>query len=389
MATRNSNLDDTPLSVFDSITKKIAARNHPHFLGLHQGKTTYPPCANLSKWASGDFELQAHQHASPAGITTLRKAILAKSVERYQRELSEETITITCGATHAISTALKVIVNPGDEVILLAPQWLFAYGLVRAANGIPVEVPVFQELSKNAEFDFISLLEKNITQKTKAIYFNNPNNPTGVLLTKTQLTQLAEFAEKHDIWIIADNAYENYVYTDDGYIDIAERQHILSNRIFSVYTFSKTYAMPGYRVGYIISPESVSEVMRKMSLYSIYSLSTASQFGALQALKTDPEILKKYHLLSKQARDIVANKLVIPSTYAQGGLYTWLDLSAWKNGNTDDFISHCIELGVSLAPGIAFGKEFGKYARLCFTAVNHDDLNIAINHLNNVYNSRN
>lgn len=92
------------------------------------------------------------------------------------------------------------------------------------------------------------------------------------MLTKTQLTQLAEFAEKHDIWIIADNAYENHAYTDDGYPDIAEQQQVLFNRIFSVCTFSKTYAMSGYRVSYIISPESASKVMRKMSLYSTYSL---------------------------------------------------------------------------------------------------------------------
>lgn len=199
------------------------------------------------------------------------------------------------------------------------------------------------------------------------------------------MKNLAEFAVKHDIWIIADNAYENYDYSTEGYIDIAEFD-VASERTFAVYTFSKTFAMPGHRIGYVVSPELMGERVQKMSLYSLYSISTVSQFRALEALKTEPEILEKYRLLSKESRDIVTNELTVPFAYPQGGLYVFLDLSKWKNG-IDDFILRCIDNGVSLAPGIAFGKAFKNYARLCFTAVNHDDLHLSIQRINSIYQS--
>jgi len=384
MASINNYLGDVPLSVFDSLTEQIEERNHPHFFPLHQGKTTFPPCANLSEWELGNFELEAHQHASPTGALSLRKAILTKMNNKYSKDLNEKVLTITCGATHAIGIALRTVLRPGDEVLLLSPQWLFAYGLVRAANGIPVEVPVFFELSKDARFDFVSMLQSRISPKTKAIYFNSPNNPTGVSLTRGQLEDLAQFAEKYNLWIIADNAYENYDYTLQGYLDIAQLDTAI-DRTFAIYTFSKTYAMPGYRVGYVIAPELMADQIRKISLYSIYSVSTASQFGALQALNVETSILAKYHLWAMQARDIVVNELHIPYTYPQGGLYTLLNLSEWAIGDTNDFIRQCIENGVSLAPGIAFGNEFDNYARLCFTSVNHEDLHIAIKRLNDIY----
>lgn len=381
----NDSMDDIPLSVFDKLNKQIEARRHQTFLPLHQGKTTYPPCATLAGWEPNDFELQGHQHAPPAGIRSLREAILEKMTARYSRDVTDQEVAITCGATHAIATVLKVILCPGDEALLLSPQWLFAYGLVRAANAVPVEVPVFGELSKDGTFDFISMLESSVTSKTKAIYFNNPNNPTGISLNRDQLLQLALFAEKHDLWIVADNAYENYDYTSNGFVDIAELA-AASHRTFSVYTFSKTYAMPGYRIGYVVSPKKLAERVLKMSLYSIYSASTASQFGAFQALKSAPSVLAEYHSLSKEARDIVVMDLDIPFTVPQGGIYSFLDLTGWNGGDTEDFISASIENGVSLAPGVAFGKNFSRFARLCFTSVKHDDLRIALTRLNDVYN---
>ncbi|MCD4670116.1 MAG: pyridoxal phosphate-dependent aminotransferase, partial [Actinomycetia bacterium] len=263
------------------------------------------------------------------------------------------------------------------------PQWLFVAGLVRAAGGVPVEVPVFHELSQDPNFNFISLLETYITPRTRAIYFNNPDNPTGISLFRAGLQKLAEFAHIHDLWIIADNAYENYDFTSEGFTDIAKLD-MAGERTFSVYTFSKMYAIPGYRVGYVLSPISMSERMRKFGLYSIYSVSTSSQFGAFQALQTPKSTLKEYHLLAKQARDIVAEQLQIPSTYAQGGIYVFLNLSKWP-GNIDTFISTCIAHGVALVPGYAFGTGYDKYARLCFTATNHEGLQEAIARINRVY----
>jgi aspartate aminotransferase len=386
MLTYNRSLDRTPLSVFDDLEKRIAAGNHPHFIKLHQGKTTFTPCVNLLDWQPNDFDLEAHQHASPQGIPSLRKTIVEKLSMQYQIEINEDNITITCGSTHGIGTALRAMLNPGDEVLIMSPQWLFASGLVYAAGGIPIEVPVFLELTRHKLMDITDMLEVYITSKTKAIYFNTPNNPTGVSLGINTLHKLAEFAEKHDLYLISDNAYEIYDFTEQGFIDIAQLPEATA-RTFSVYTFSKTYAMPGYRVGYVLSPAKMAERIRKYSLYSIYSVSTASQYGAFKALNTPSTILARHHEQAKQARDITAAQLKIPSTPVQGGFYTLLDLSDWEGGDVEKFITLCIEEGVSVAPGIAFGKACETNARICFVAVGHDDLCIGIKRLNRVYDS--
>ena len=379
-------IDNVPSSVFDKINKSIKEFNISPFYSLHQGKTTFMPLANPKNWTIDEFELLAHHHASPNGIPTLRKAIYDKLCQQFDEELCEDNITITCGATHAVGTALRSIINPGDEVLILSPQWLFANGLVYAAGGIPLEVPVFFELSKDPNFDFITSLKSFLSPKTKAIYFNNPNNPTGTSLRRKGLQKLIEFAIMHDLWIVADNAYENYDFTREGFTDIAELEFARA-KTFSIYTFSKKYAMPGYRIGYVLSPNEMAERIRKLTLYSIYSVSTSSQYGAYQALQTPDSVLREYHLLARQARDIVVEQLQIPATKPEGGLYAFLDLSKWK-GDTDDFIENCIRSGVSLAPGSAFGKNYSQYARLCFTATDHSGLKIAIDRINAVYLSK-
>lgn len=190
----NQKFDDIEFSVFEDIKQLISQTKVKDFINLHQGKTYFPPCADLRTWKSGEFELEAHHHPSPQGIQSLRMAISQRMFHVYEETISEDQIVITSGATHAVSIALHSFLEIGDEVLLLSPQWLFAYGLVRLAGGIPKEIPVFSELSKDREFDFISLLEASLTKNTKALYFNNPNNPTGVSLNVEDLQKLIDFA---------------------------------------------------------------------------------------------------------------------------------------------------------------------------------------------------
>jgi aspartate/methionine/tyrosine aminotransferase len=380
----NTGLDRIPLSVFEELESIICKTNHSHFFRLHQGRTYFSPCAHLYDWQESEFELLAHQHASPSGISTLKDKIVDKLNGKRQKSVQTKDILITCGATHAIETVLRAILDFGDEVLILSPQWLFIVGLVHAAGGNAVEVPVFLELSKNDNLDFIDILKLHLTEKTKAIYFNTPNNPTGYSLNSNQLQQLSAFAKKNNLWLIADNAYEIYNFTQEGFVDIADFPDA-ADRTFSVYSFSKTYAMPGYRIGYVVVPEEMEERIKKWGLYSIYALSTASQFGAFQALGTHESILVEHQSKARLARDYVMNNLVIPHTNTQGGLYTFLDFSNWHKKFSHDFLNEFIQAGVSVAPGIVFGKHCRDYARLCFTAVNLENLKVAIERLNKVY----
>jgi aspartate aminotransferase/N-succinyldiaminopimelate aminotransferase len=378
----NDALDGVPLSVFDDLERRIAARKHPSFIKLHQGKTTFAPAARVFDWTHEDFDLRAHEHSPPAGIAGLRRKIAGHLASRG-KDVGEDRITVASGATHGLGLALRAILEPGDEILLLSPQWLFARGLVCAAGGVPVEVPVFVELSRDPEFDFIAALEERVTPHTRALYFNTPNNPTGHSLSPDAIRRLAAFARRHKLWILSDHAYEHYDFSASGFVDIAALPDA-ADRTFSIYSFSKTYAMPGYRIGYVVSPEPMATRMRKWGLYSIYSIATASQFAAFQALDTPPSRLEEQRALARAARDMTASTLRVPHTPIDGGFYTLCDLSGWRGG-LDDFLSKAIAEGVSLAPGAAFGERCGSWARLCFLAVSHENLAIGIDRLNRVY----
>jgi aspartate aminotransferase len=379
----NTALDNVPFSAFEEVQRQIAREGGPDFAPLHQGKTSFPPCVGPTNWGRADFELAAHEHAPPAGTVTLKRRAVDHLARRSLRRTTEECVVVTCGATHAVTLALHAILEPGDEVLVLSPQWLFASGLVHAAGGRTVEVPVFLELERDPSFDFIGALEARRTERTKAIYFNSPNNPTGYSMDVDAHAALADFADRFDLWIVADNAYEIYDFTSHGFIDIAALPGA-GDRTFSVYTLSKTYAMPGYRVGFVVAPERMAAAMRKWGLYSVYAVSTASQFAAVQALATPDEVLNDRRRGVLEARDLVHDRLDVPHTRTHGGLYTLLDLSGWPSGR-DDFLVRAIRAGVSLAPGEAFGRHCTNHARMCFTAVPVERLESAIDRLNRLW----
>jgi len=378
----NRMLEEVPFSPFEELERRVAASGTADLLRLHQGKTAFGPTVRPKVREPGAFPLQPHEHAPPGGVLALRRRI-AEHLHDDGLSVDEDDVVVSGGSTQAIAVVLHAVLQPGDEVLILSPQWLFAVGLVGAAGGRPVEVPVFLELGRDPEFDFVAALEARVGPRTRALYFNTPNNPTGYAMSREQLAKLAGFAARHNLWIISDNAYENYDFTEAGFFDIA-RLGEAADRTFSVYTFSKTHGMPGQRVGYIAAPKGMGARLKKWSLFSIYSLATDSQTIAFEALAIDRSELRRRRALAREARDR-AVRLAIPAIYPQGGLYTFLDLSAWRNGDVDGFINGCLATGVTVAPGIAFGKHCKQYARLCFTAVPFDDLPRALERLERVY----
>jgi aspartate aminotransferase len=379
----NPALDDIPFSAFEDLERRIAATGATGVLRLHQGKTSFPPCAT---GGAPDFPMKPHEHAPPGGALAARR-MMAHHVARHGLEVPPDDVIVTGGSTQAIATVYRAILEPGDEVLVLSPQWLFAVGLVAAAGGRAVEVPVFLELCRDPDFDIGAALSRHATPRTRALYFNTPNNPTGYSLTRVQLAALASFAEARGLWIIADQAYENYDDSPDGFIEIASIG-AARTRTFAVYTLSKTYAMAGYRTGWIVAPPGLAPVLRKWSLYAIYSHSTAAQAAAVLALSTSDDELAWRKARVREIRELVHRALEIPAPRGTGGLYAFLDLSAWRGGDFEGFLDHCVAAGVTVAPGIAFGQRCASFARLCFTAVPGDQLAHAIERLNQVYRNR-
>lgn len=380
----STTLDDVAFSVFEEIVEKLKSAKTDQIIPLHQGKTTFPPCPDVKNWKAGEFELEHNTHAPPQGIRSLKEAILAQHLKRNRTGFALDELMICSGATHGIAMAAQSVLTPGDEALILSPQWLFARGVLKACNATVFETPLFMELCKKPDLDIYHYLEHVITPKTRLIYFNTPNNPTGYSLTRAQMQSLINFCHDHNIWLIADNAYEYYDYSDDGFID-ARDLNGGKEICFSVYSFSKSYIMPGYRIGYVISPEARAGDMKKRGLFSAYSIATPSQFGAWQALQTPTEKLQRQrseiHVLAQQAQSL----LEVPHCGYQGGFYLFLDLSALGQKGLKPFYDTLLGKGISLAPGEAFGAGMESYARLCFTAVTPDLLERGILEINKTY----
>lgn len=382
---QNRALDQAPLSVFDAVVSKLSEIGREReIIPLHQGKTAFTtPLEHLDDAAGFDFP--AYIDGPSAGAPTLISAVTDTLEARTQQQIDPRRIQITGGITHALSIVFNAILDPLDEVILLSPQWLFAAGLVRAAAGIPVEVPWFTEQGAHRD-DLCGRLEAAVTARSRAIYLNVPNNPTGQRLGSAQLRQLVAFAAQRGLWVIADNAYEHYDFSAEGFTDpVCLAQG--NDNVFSAYSFSKSFGMTGYRIGYLLSPAAIAERVRKCALYSIYSSPTVCQHAALLALRSDPDVMSGHVAFVRQARDITVAQLEVPTRRPEGGFYAFLDLSEWPLG-VSDFIDRCVDRGVSLAPGGAFGSHTAGYARLCYSVVEHAELKRGIDIVNAVFAQR-
>lgn len=376
-------LSHAPKSIFVPIDASIQHGRGMPVANLHQGKTYFAPCVELSGWQSAQFPFLAHEHAPPGGISCLCESISVYLKNRHKMVVDPADIVITNGATHGIFTVLNTILEPGDEVLLLSPQWLFATGLVAAARGHAVAVPVFLELAVDPSYNIVSTIEMAVTTRTRAVYLNTPNNPTGVTLSPQALDGLIEMAHRRGLWLVADNAYENFDFTKVGFIDIATLGGG-RERTYSVYTLSKTFAMPGYRIGYVVVPPGRASDLIVAGLYSTYSVTTTSQWAALTALTTSPSELDRRRLLAAAAWRLTDGLLEVPHTSVAGGLYTLLDLTECAV-RPERFLQSCLDAGVSLSPGAAFGSAADQHARLCFTAVEPSTLRLAIEIINEVY----
>lgn len=378
----STRLSAVPYTVFEEVNSALSG-----FAGevapLHQGKTWFEPLGTEAGESECLFDLADHQHAPPGGIEILRRRIAQVLETRHGVQTDAGSVVVTGGATHAIGAVLDAILEPGDEVLVASPQWLFATGVIRAAAGVPVEVPVFAALAQDGDTDFVAMLDEAISVRTKALYLNSPNNPTGKGLTHKQAATLASWARDRDLFVLADNAYEIYDFSPDGFRDIATEA---PERTFAIYSFSKTYAIPGARVGFVVCPQGAAGTVRKAGLYSVYSVSTASQRRALRCLDVPRGELDRRSGLARSARDMAYERLVVPHRLADGGLYAWLDLSQWCGGGDGAlFVKSAARMGVGLAPGPAFGPGNEDRARLCFTAAPPERTSWAFDQLNALY----
>ncbi|WP_432204630.1 aminotransferase class I/II-fold pyridoxal phosphate-dependent enzyme [Cetobacterium somerae] len=302
--------------------------------------------------------LNGHTHyTDPLGDLELRQEIInyhKSEFTNYNVNLDE--VIVLSGACHGMYLALQATLNPGDEVIVIAPFFPVYLDQIKEANGTPVIVHTtiennYQILKED--------LEKAISSKTKGIIINTPSNPTGVCYSLKSLEIVADLAKKYDLLIYADDIYDFYDYSN-SFIPIYTLEG-MKERTISVCSFSKNFAMTGWRVGYNIGPSSVIETIRKINEVIVYSASSISQRAALAALKNRDHIKNSVVPLYKERVEYSLERINnIPGLRAfppQGGIYLFIDISE-TNLNSIEYSNYLFdELKVKVIPGKPFGDD--------------------------------
>lgn len=340
--------------IFSAVAHRIASLEGEVY-PLHVGDTWMepPPGARME-----DQRVAAHpgmhRYGPLQGLPALVSAIAAR------REIDPGRLLISAGATAGLDAVCRTLLEPGDEVLLLAPYWPLIRGIVSNAAGVPVDVPFFG-LDGTVE----QRLEAKRTDRTVALYVNTPNNPTGAVLTAEELAQIAAFARRHNLWILSDEVYERYAF-QRGHVSLAP---MAPERCFTAFSFSKAYGMAGNRLGYLVGPsEALILEVRKVSTHTWYAAPTAAQLAGLAAIEQGEDWLDAARRSYQDTGDRAAALLGLPPP--EGGTFLFFDVAHRLDARgLQGFLWDCLDDNLILAPGPSFGHDYGTWVRLCFTAV--------------------
>jgi N-succinyldiaminopimelate aminotransferase len=351
-----------PGSVYSALAHRLAS--HPgETYPLHVGDTWMEPAKGCRM---GDLSVDEHpgmhRYATPQGLPRLLDLAAARIADRSGSPCHPEQILVTTGATGALGAIAGALVEDGDEILLAAPYWPLISGIVRSFHGRPVPVPLIGEADSAAAA--VELFDSRLSERTIAVYLNTPNNPTGELLPRDWLQALAEWATRNGLWILADEVYEDYVYTGEH----AYLRSLAPERTFSVHSFSKAYGMAGNRCGYLAGPAEFMAELRKVSTHTFYSAPTAAQLAGIRALEGAADdwladAVDRYRELGCAA----ARRLGVPPP--RGSTFLFLDVADHLDERgLAGFLEDCVDRGLFLAPGPSFGP-YPTHVRLCFTSV--------------------
>jgi len=308
-----------------------------------------------------------HRYTPNAGILPLRQAI-AKNYEQTQGVSynPDGEVIVTAGGMEALFLAMRVLLDPGDEILLPDPCWTNYSRQLLLCNAKPAFVPV----SAENDFQFTpEALEAAITPKTKAFLINSPANPTGGIATEEQIRKLAEIAVKHDLYVISDEVYSRLVF-DGGKAPSIASLPGMKERTIIIHSFSKTYAMTGWRVGYAIGPNEVIKNMVKFQENVAACVNSAAQFGAIAALESSQECVEMMRESYERRRALVVSEFsTVPGLKChapKGAFYALIDVSATGMNGKEFAMDLLDKAHVIVVPGNAFGEAGKNYVRISF-----------------------
>lgn len=352
-------------SVFSALSHQLETYEGEVY-PLHIGDTWMEPAdgCRMEDLKVADYP-GMHRYAAPQGRTDLIDAIVERSRRRTSTPTSPNEVLVAAGATGSLGAVMGAILEPGDEVLILAPYWPLIFGVVQSAHGQPVEVDIFGQA--DSPETAVEAVEALRGERTVALYVSTPNNPTGKILPRAWLEALAEWARRNNLWLLSDEVYEDYCYASEHVYSRA----LAPERTFSVHSFSKAFGMSGNRCGYVVGPAEVMTEVRKVSTHTFYSTPTASQIAALRALRGpgDSWVDEARPLYRDLGCETAARLGVAPP---EGSQFLFLDVrDRLDERGLLGFLEDGAERGLFMAPGPSFGP-YDTHVRICYTAAAPD-----------------
>ncbi|MCP2239235.1 pyridoxal phosphate-dependent aminotransferase [Thermoanaerobacterium thermosaccharolyticum] len=372
-------LSEKARSISPSLTLDITANANKmrslgiDVIGFGAGEPDFDTPDYIKKAAIEAIEKGYTKYTPTSGIIELKEAIVSKL--KNDNNLSYETsqIVVSNGAKQSIYNTLCAILNPGDEVLIPSPYWLSYPEMVKLANG----VPIFVETDERNNFKVtVEQLEEAISDRTKAIIINSPNNPTGAVYNETELKNIADLAVKHNIFIISDEIYEKLIY-DGRHISIASFNDEIKNLTIIINGMSKAYSMTGWRIGYSASNKEIANLISNIQSHMTSNPNTIAQYASVKALSTGYDIIENMVNEFKKRRDYIVERINkingLTCIKPQGAFYVIVNISKYIGMNISgkiingsvDFANFVLEKAkVAVIPCLPFGND--NYIRLSY-----------------------
>jgi aspartate/methionine/tyrosine aminotransferase len=333
----------------------------PGAILLAVGEPNFPTPPHVVEAADAAARSGKTGYVSNAGIPELRDALAAKIRDRNGYGVAAEDVIVTSGGVEGIYASLAAVLDPGDGILLPDPGWP---NFAMMAQMLRARILPYPLVPENGFLPTIGDLERLCDSGTKVLLLNSPSNPLGAVIDRERMEALAAFAEAHDLWIVSDECYDATLF-DERFVSAAAVAG--TERTIAIYTFSKTYAMTGWRVGYVAAPRRASTQIAKLQEPLISCVNAPAQYAALAALTGPQDVVAEMNRSYRERRDEVCRRLAaagVPAMPPSGAFYIWVDVSAAGLPSRDFAFAMLRERGVAVAPGTAFGPGGEGFARI-------------------------
>lgn len=356
-----------PGAVYSPFADRLADHPGPIF-PLHVGDTWRDPFvgARAEDMHAADHP-RLHAYGNTRGVPELVERIQSKLRRRNDLDHTTEEILVTAGATGGLATLAGAALSPGDEILILAPFWPLIRGIAQSFRAKPVEVPFYDRVATLEEA--VQAVERRVTDRSRVLYVSTPSNPTGRVIPGDWLEALSDLARRHDLWIFADEVYEDFVYAGKH----VSMGRFAPERTVSVFSFSKSFAMAGQRVGYLAGPEPIVAEARKIGIHVYYHAPVVGQHTAIAAMDGGAEWIERARGETRETGAKVAEILGLAPP--DGGTFFFLPVGdRLDERGLHGLLEDCFAEGVLVAPGGSCGEAYAEWIRISHTAAPPDDV---------------